>query len=32
MDLLAVVYLSVWALKQDKLDADARKKKAPDNA
>lgn len=32
LDLAAVVYLSFWALRQDKLDADARKKKAADNA
>jgi hypothetical protein len=32
LDLMAVVYLSVWALKQEKLDAETRKKKASDNA
>jgi hypothetical protein len=31
LDLLAVVYLGVWALRQEKRDADA-KKKAADHA
>jgi hypothetical protein len=32
LDLLAVVYLSLWALRQEKQDSDTKKKKASDNA